>query len=170
MTDTTVKTPLDMIVTPFQTIDHQSFWLALVFAPLIVGLLGIILVIPAFAVVYGYLPYLIFGTPAFWIVLKIANTGLHRILGLMVAGFAVNFLSSPLYAWYFDAPLSRWDFITAMGMIFAPLWAGTMGYLYTRWSRKAATKREVRASHPVPTFTAMDTPIPTRDINNGAKL
>lgn len=135
MTDINIKTPLDMIIIPFEPLDTGNFWFALFVAPLAVGLFGIFLVIPPFAVIFGYLPYLILGTPAFWVVLKVAKTPFHRILGLMIAGFAVNFLTAPLYAWYYDAPLERYEFVTMMGMIFAPLWAGVMGYLYTRWSR-----------------------------------
>ncbi|MEM7060591.1 MAG: hypothetical protein AAF557_23675 [Pseudomonadota bacterium] len=141
MTDTIVRDPWDLIVSPFQPVHQKSFLLALIAAPLAVGLLGIVLVVPPFAIYFGYVPYLVLGTPVFWMVLKVTVTPAQRILGLMVAGFAVNFLSGPLYAWYFDAPLARYDFITMIGMVFAPVWAGTMGGLYSYWTRPPGMKK-----------------------------
>lgn len=140
MTDANAGPALETIVTPFQRVDRGHFLFALFAAPLVVGLLGIPLVVPPFAVIMGYLPYLILGTPVFWAVLKVARTPGHRILGLVVAGFAVNFLSGPLYSVYEGRPLTSNEEITHLGMIFAPIWAGTLGLLYNHSTRRAARR------------------------------
>lgn len=68
-------------------VDPLAFTLALVLAPLVFALLFFwVLLIPVFAVIFGAIPYLFFGTPIFlW--------GLGRGLEGVVAGAGLGFLA-----------------------------------------------------------------------------
>ncbi|MEM9055363.1 MAG: hypothetical protein AAGB16_08560 [Pseudomonadota bacterium] len=144
-------------------IDHWCFWPALILAPIAVAILGVIIAaistgfvfesgdrflyyFPVFAVVFGAIPYLLLGTPAFWLVLKIVAHPWGRVAALMLAGFLVNFLSGPLLAIAFGGPIGSSGGVTQFGMIFAPLWAGAMGLIYNVLSRFKRHMAEVTAS------------------------
>lgn len=77
--------------------DPAAFAKAVVWTPVYVGLFGLLLVVPAVAVVVGLPAYLLLGIPA----LRIAPDGLPRGADPLVRGMAAGFLASlgtyPLY-------------------------------------------------------------------------
>jgi len=119
-------------------IDPVAFFVALVSAPLLVGLLGVWLLIPPFAVIFGGPLYLIFVTPALWLALqrgiktpgKFALIGFLVMLGLLALGFVVDaafsiFLGVELLTFY-----------GGFGLIFAPIWSATFAALYQKFRNK----------------------------------
>ncbi len=106
-------------------IRWNAFILALVLAPIVVGILGIWAVIPVFAVMFGAPTYIIFGTPAFLFAIVKCNAG---PLGLALAGFLANLAAYPGVLLLYGPDAA--EFITSFGYVFAPLWGLMFGFLY----------------------------------------
>ena len=128
-------------------INPSAFIGALVLAPLVLGApcfallwlaasleievpaLLIILAIPVFAVLFGALPYLLFGTPAFVIALR-------RGTSIPVAAFLANLVATPAVFMVFLIPQGGEDAAAVAGItlffgsIAAPVWGGFFGWLY----------------------------------------
>ena len=133
----TETTELPRTVPPFSPI---AFTAALIGAPLLVTLVGGVLLIPIAALIFGGPVYLIAGTPVLlWMIGRFppefenyALAGLLTNLALLtVAGLLQEIPQSSI-------PIDTVWFLLP-GVIFAPLWAGTFGYLYARFTRSNPT-------------------------------
>lgn len=133
----TETTELPRTVPPFSPI---AFTAALIGAPLLVTLVGGVLLIPIAALIFGGPVYLIAGTPVLlWMIGRFppefenyALAGLLTNLALLtVAGLLQEIPQSSI-------PIDTVGFLLP-GVIFAPLWAGTFGYLYARFTRSNPT-------------------------------
>ena len=119
-------------------VDPVAFALSMVAGPVFVGLLGApLLLVPSFAVVFGGVPYLLFGTPALLIYLRFRSPSCGEIALL---AFLVNILLFALVALVAAQvhPLRYDDFLFFMfgfGCVFAPIWGATTAWLYRRWRR-----------------------------------
>ncbi|MEM8597084.1 MAG: hypothetical protein AAGF76_11525 [Pseudomonadota bacterium] len=135
------------------TVDPVAFAAALVLAPIVVGIGGILLVIPPFAVVTGLPAYLLAGAPLFW--LTAAEEGRRQLAEaparvrtrrFALAGLVANlFTPVALALGYdvigaFDRSVSAGDVATlllfsAMGCVFAPILGAVFGKLYALLAR-----------------------------------
>ena len=106
-------------------IRWNSFILALILAPIVVGILGYWAVIPVFAILFGAPTYLAFGTPAFILAIAKWKAG---PLGLAFAGFLANLAAYPAVLLSYGPDAA--EFVTGFGYFFAPLWGLTFGLLY----------------------------------------
>lgn len=121
-------------------IDPLAFVVALVGAPLAIGLVGApLLLIPVFAVVFGGLPYLILGTPTLlWAFTRWGpRANISAALGF--AGVALPLLGMYLVTLALTEP--NYDLEGAIelglfGLFFGPVWAGTCASFYHRLERK----------------------------------
>ncbi|MEO0774392.1 MAG: hypothetical protein AAFZ04_14580 [Pseudomonadota bacterium] len=124
---------------PRYLIDPRAFILALVSAPLIIGLLFFWLLVPAVAVVMGGPFYLLTATPVmlWWLGRHQPNFLTAAILGflsnLAVVGVIYLLHLTEVDRGYHD--VARIYFI--FGSVMAPIWAGTFALLYQSWRRDA---------------------------------
>ena len=126
-----------------------AFVLALVLAPLVLaapafGLIWlfhqigfeaqgliVVLVIPVAAVLFGAIPYLLFGTPAFLLAVR-------KDFSAATAAFLANLAAAPFFFLVFLARQGAEDAWAVVGMmlffgsIAAPIWGGFFGWLYPR--------------------------------------
>lgn len=119
MTETTVEMESHL------NVRWGSFFLSLFAAPFFVGLIGFIAVIPVFALIFGWPTYLIFGAPAFYLVIRYWGAGTWKTA---LAGFTANLVSFPFVYLLFG--LDSAQFIAGNGCLMAPLWGFTFGWLY----------------------------------------
>jgi len=121
-------------------IDPLAFVVALVGAPLAVGLLGgPLLLIPVFAVVFGGLPYLILGTPTLLWAFTRWGPDVSMSVALGFAGVALPLLAMFLVSFFSAEPNPDLDGAIGMGLFglfFGPIWAGTCASFYHRLERK----------------------------------
>lgn len=120
------------------TLDPVAFALALVLAPLVVALVFFwLLLIPVLAVIFGAVPYLVFGTPALmWMVTRHRpSLGRFALSGLIVH---VIFLAC-LAAWGLllqdQAVLDLWWLYALFGLPHAVAWPMAFALLYRRFWR-----------------------------------
>ncbi len=128
-------------------INPWAFVAALVLAPLVLGApafgilwminllnanppaLFFILSVPVFAVLFGALPYLVFGTPAFIMALRKGRS-------MPGAAFLANLAAVPVIFAIFlvkqgaEDAVSSAELVLFFGSIFAPIWGGFFGWLY----------------------------------------
>ncbi|MEO1318621.1 MAG: hypothetical protein AAFW01_18860 [Pseudomonadota bacterium] len=118
-----------------------AFALTVVATPLMIGIIGIPLVLPPFAAVFGLPVYLMAGVPAFWLLAQ----QMHRN-GLALcprrfakAGFFASFFAPFFYSVYFSVSPSRVHpnqdtdlalVFWAFGALFAPLFGAVFGATY----------------------------------------
>ncbi|SMX45820.1 hypothetical protein [Actibacterium lipolyticum] len=118
-------------------VDPMAFTLSLFGAPFFVAVLGCILIIPIFALPYGFPFYLLIGTPILWWLVRRGESDKSVFAGW---GFLGN-LATPLLflIWaeltdgYANEGLAIFLFV--FGMLFAPLWALAFIHLYARLQR-----------------------------------
>lgn len=134
---------------PAHRIHLPAFFAALFLAPILWGLLGAPLIVPFFAMLFGGVPYLIFGTP-----LLLWYLGRRPCRALPIAGLAfLANLSCALclgglsQAGYFRQ-FGDWDqIVLAFGSFFAPLWGATFAWLYNSMTPARAPQSFTR-NHP----------------------
>jgi hypothetical protein len=121
------------------TLDPVAFAGALVLAPLLVALLFFwALLIPVFAVAFGAIPYLVFGTPVLlWMVTRyplqpepFCLGGLAALAGFAVVLFSVELLQP-------DVLGSGIEVFVAWGVPFAATWFVAFAKIYGRFYRPA---------------------------------
>ncbi len=118
---------------PRYTVNPSAFFFALILAPITVTALSFWTVIGLFALPFGAIPYLVIGMPILlWAVGRIKPSfGAYALLG--IAGNAIMAVGGGVVlvptAGVHQAE-SFTMFFGAFGMIFAPLYAGTFGWLY----------------------------------------
>ncbi len=135
----TETTELPRIVPPFSPI---AFTVALIGAPLLVTLVGGVFLIPIAALIFGGPVYLIAGTPVLlWMVGRYPPAfDTYACAGLitnMLIFLLVCILTSSITKGTVD--LEPLALILIWGTAFAPIWAGTFGYLYARFTRSNPT-------------------------------
>lgn len=79
--------------------DRRSFALAAIVTPLAIGLGGIVLIVPAFAALWGLPAYALLGLPLFRLVFQHCPNAVAReaVLPFIAAGFIANLGTYPLY-------------------------------------------------------------------------
>ncbi len=118
---------------PRYSVNPTAFLFALIFAPITVTVFSFWTVIGLFALPFGAIPYLAIGTPILlWAVGRIKPTfAAYALLGvggnaIMAVGGGVILIPT--------VGVNEAEAILLMfagfGMIFAPLYAGTFGWLY----------------------------------------
>ncbi|MVO15151.1 hypothetical protein [Parasedimentitalea huanghaiensis] len=118
-------------------VNKRDFYIALFGAPMLTALLFFwVLLIPVFAVLFGGVPWLIFGGPALWSSLRKHGPGLR----LLRSAFVANLVGTPLVvAIYvlFDARPDRFlkeliesMFVVAFGCIFSLIWATAFWWIF----------------------------------------
>ena len=128
-------------------ISPEAFIFALLGAPLFVTIaicipfgivgLGVIAMVGIGALVYGAIPYFAIGTPTLiWATrrfqpafMRYAWLGLGGQLVFMILATAL----APLFGSFPDA-VGMLGVYAVFGTIFAPLYAGTFGWLYAAWA------------------------------------
>lgn len=118
--------------TPY-SIDPTAFVCALVGAPLVVAFFGFwLLLIPVFALYFGAIPYLVFGTPALLWFLKRRRPNPYEvaILALLcnTVGLLILFALASLIK-----QIDTRDALTlygGFGSLVAPVWGATFASLY----------------------------------------
>lgn len=119
------------------TLDPLAFVLALVLAPLLVALVFFwALLIPVFAVIFGGLPYLVFGTPVLlWLATRAPlRPGRYALVGMGVHGLFLACLA----VWSLQAqpdPRPMLAFFGGFGLPMAALWFAAFALLYRRFWR-----------------------------------
>ena len=124
---------------PNQIINIPAFFGALILAPLLVTALSFYVVIPVFALMFGGPLYLALGTPLLlWLLSRQPCTSRDCATAALLANAAVCAL-----AMLYGAAIRNDDifgvtfFFLLFGSIFAPLWGGTFGWLYLKFTRIA---------------------------------
>lgn len=143
MTEMNVKTvSWPLLPAPAARINQIKplpFALALILAPLLVGLLTFwVLLIPVVAVVVGAPLYLIMGVPCYlwalsyrnWSPAQFAALGLLMNLSAHIIVFALSFGA---FGAILDPDTLHGYF--ALGYVFAPIWSLTFARLYIRFSK-----------------------------------
>lgn len=138
---------------PRYAVDPVAFFKALFLAPLIVAGAGFwALFIPVGALFFGYVPYLVFGTPILLIYLHYRSGDPADIAMLAVAcvgALALVALALPFLATVFwGQPLRHIDGLPIFAILsigHAFIWGAVFGKLYNRWRSKASRQ-------PVPAF------------------
>jgi len=102
-----------------------AFLLYLIAAPFVIGVSGFVAIIPIFALIYGWPTYLIFGAPAFYLVIRYWGAGIWKT---SLAGLAANLVSFPFV--YIFSDLEFAQFLILNGCLMAPLWGAAFGWLY----------------------------------------
>lgn len=124
-------------------VDPVAFFLALILAPLLVGILGApLLLIPSFAVLFGGLPYIVIGGPILWCALRRGEDDLDRFFGL---GFKTIVILTVLIvpasiAWIFHTEGNAqatgviWGHLifAVLSAVFAGVWSMVFASLYRR--------------------------------------
>ncbi len=118
---------------PRYSVNPTAFLFALIGAPIVVTVCSFWTVIGLFALPVGAIPYLVIGTPILlWAVGRIKPAfGAYALLGIygnlfMAACFV--FIAVPMVG--VTETVQIISIYVAFGMIFAPLYAGTFGWLY----------------------------------------
>ena len=132
---------------PLRPIKPVAFVAALSLAPLVLGVpclllltlaialglelpaLFVALLVPVYAVLFGAVPYLLFGTPAFVFALRWRKS-------LPGAAFLANLVAAPAIFLAFLIPQGAEDAVAAAGLVLffgsmaAPIWGGFFEWLY----------------------------------------
>lgn len=116
-----------------QPINLLAFACALIGGPLIVALALFWAIIPLFALEYGFLPYVLLGTP---VGLFMLSRGYDSLLEFALAGFAGNmFLFALWWVWNAIAGHGQAGLIFMLFLpsaVFAPLWSIAAACLYAK--------------------------------------
>ena len=139
---------------PLRPIKPVAFVAALILAPLVLGApcllllaiavalgleipaLFIVLMIPVFAVFFGAVPYLLFGTPAFVFALR-------RGKSLPGVAFLANLVAAPAVFLAFLISQGAEDAMAVAGLVLffgsmaAPIWGGFFGWLYSVFAERS---------------------------------
>ncbi|MEM6942610.1 MAG: hypothetical protein AAF416_19210 [Pseudomonadota bacterium] len=129
---------------PGSPVDLRAFVAAFLATPILIAVLGAVLIIPAFAVLWGLPAYVLAGLPACWIVVARCHR-FGRPLGLwpFVQASLIANLFTPLCVAlnpiafggvYYLHPGLLWG--TAFGLVFAPLMGVVFALLYRHWLRR----------------------------------
>lgn len=121
-------------------VDPWRFLVAAAATPLLIGVGGIFLVVPTFAVIWGIWAYLILGLPCFWFAIRTFPGAVAQrdVAPFVVAGFIANLGTFPLYLLIrsLEGGFRARDadehalFVALFGTIFAPLHGLVFGWLY----------------------------------------
>lgn len=115
-------------------VDPVAFFVALVLAPLIVGIiLSPIYLVSIIAIGFGGLQYLLIGGPILFLTLTYAEPHAGR---LALLAFIVNLAVSWPVAFLFPDPETIVALFAFFGSIFAPLWAAAFAKLYRNFRRE----------------------------------
>ncbi|MCY4335548.1 MAG: hypothetical protein OXC60_12875 [Litoreibacter sp.] len=118
-------------------IDPIAFVGALICAPLLIAAVFCwVLFIPVFAVGFGALPYLLFGTPVyFWLL----SRGEERQTRFALAGFIVNAFGALVLTASqrigFSGAFDMFQLYIGFGSVFAPIWSAAFVWLYRSFRR-----------------------------------
>jgi hypothetical protein len=121
-----------------ETLDPKAFVLALICAPILIGILGAwMLLIPTVAVLLGGPYYLIFGTPVLlWMVTRYPpDARIYACAGFLVQSALTVVFAVPATLTTPQHELQLPLIAASFGLVFAPLWTGTFAFLYRRWHR-----------------------------------
>ncbi len=124
---------------PSHIIHIPAFFSALILAPLLVTALSFYVVIPVFALLFGAPFYLAIGTPLLlWLLSRRPCSAGDCATAAIIANVVFCTLTM-LYAALTknEDILGFVAFYLLFGSIFAPLWAGTFGWLYLKFTRNA---------------------------------
>lgn len=124
-------------------IDPVAFFAALFGGPILFTLATFwIAFVPVFALAIGGLPYLLIGTPVLLIYLSRRPVQPRALAGLALATVVLLGLLAHLAALIAgrEAQAFSIGLITLFGAIFAPCWAASFGWLYTRLARDFYTR------------------------------
>lgn len=132
---------------PKHIIDPVAFWVALIGAPILVTLPALsayfssvpisFFYIPIFALVLGGPVYLVIGTPLLlWSLRQHEITPGSIAVLAVIAQIAVVIVSTVVVVLFSQIELSTLiPLFGGFGMIFAPLWGATFGWLYLKLRR-----------------------------------
>lgn len=121
----------------FPTLDPIAFFGALVLAPILIALNFFwLLLIPVFALFFGTIPYLVFGTPVLlWMVtrypLRFRTYAVAGLLAQAIFVFCFSFWESTRPS---HSPEMA-QFLALWGIPFSAAWCGTFARLYARFYR-----------------------------------
>ena len=133
----TEMTEVSEIVPSFAPV---AFTAALIAAPVLVTLVTGVFLIPIAALILGGPVYLIAGTPVLlWMVGRFPPDFETYALGGLLTNLALLAVASLLLLPTPDAAPAEALWFLLPGVIFAPIWAGTFGYLYARFTRSNPT-------------------------------
>ncbi len=118
---------------PRYSVNPTAFLFALIGAPIVVTVFSFWTIIGLFALPVGAIPYLVIGTPILlWAVGRIKPAfGAYALLGICGNLFMATcfvFIVVPMVG--VTEAVQIISIYAAFGMIFAPLYAGTFGWLY----------------------------------------
>jgi hypothetical protein len=123
-----------------ETLYPKAFVLALICAPILVGILGAwMLLIPTVAVLLGGPYYLLFGTPVLlWMVTRYPpDARIYACSGFLVQSALTVIFAVPATLTTPQHELQLQLIAALFGLVFAPIWAGVFAKLYRRWHRPA---------------------------------
>ncbi|MEO0960469.1 MAG: hypothetical protein AAFY66_18780 [Pseudomonadota bacterium] len=134
---------------PYGTrVNTTAFVLSVVATPLLIGIVGIPLIFPPFAAVFGLPVYLIAGVPAFWMLAqRMHRNGLPlKPWRFALVGFLTNLFTPAIYALCFSiAQMKSGDQIAGalpvfwyLGALFSPLFGAVFGSTYKYCARRLA--------------------------------
>ena len=123
-----------------RSVDPVAFVVALIGAPILVGLIGFWAVVPIFAIGFGAPTYLTFGTLFLFLALHSGTDTLDR---LALWASIANLASAPaiwvaIRIGWGESADDAWfatQFTVGWGLIFAPLWGLVFGWLYRVFRR-----------------------------------
>jgi hypothetical protein len=122
-------------------VDIGVFICALILAPILTGAALFFLVVPIFAVPTGAIPYLLCGTPAYWLTLRGLDDPDGCVGPVVRAGLTANLGSIPFFALMMGIGTGRGDtaaFVSMvmLGFVFAALWSLVFGWIYRKFAKR----------------------------------
>ena len=127
----------------FPPLDLFAFVGALILAPIMVAALFFwVVFIPVFAVIFGAIPYLVFGGPVLlWIATHTRVTvWVCALGGLLAQGLFVLSMVAGL-ATYLSFSDQDIEFLALWGIPFSAVWCGTFALLYNSFHPKTASRQ-----------------------------
>jgi hypothetical protein len=127
----------DHTLWPRHTIHFPAFFAALVLAPLLVTAFTFWLIIPIFALVVGGPIYLVLGTPTLMWMLSRGWSGASTIALMAAFANVAACLAAIGLAQLAGLPKTAEaaPAFLSFGLIFAPLWGATFGWLYSSFTK-----------------------------------
>ncbi|MEM8632570.1 MAG: hypothetical protein AAGF74_15150 [Pseudomonadota bacterium] len=116
-------------------IDPVAFVVALLAAPLAVGILGFWAIVPILAIPFGAATYLTFGAAFFAIAITRAPLNDIAFWQIGILAHLASIIVAPLVFRDMALGIETVPFFTLMGLLFAPLWALAFGRFYRRLAR-----------------------------------
>ncbi len=121
-------------------IDIGVFVCALILAPIITGVALFFLVVPLFAIPVGAIPYLLFGTPAYWLTLRGLKNAGECTGPLVKAGLVANVGSVAFFGLFIGLQSNFQAFqglavMVVLGFVFAALWSMVFGWIYGTFAK-----------------------------------